>query len=175
MDPVSIFDVARFLPLLIPIVIVVFLVIVGVILVIAFRGTGVLGQLSRALAAGVASPQQIEVERIGVMGEATVLDCNELESVAKNRTMVYHMAALVLEVRLPGVAPYRAPCRQWFIGSKWMHISEGTVVPVRVDPRNAQIVFVDLAAMDRARENAEIAKREAHARRQAELLGMNRR
>jgi hypothetical protein len=38
------------------------------------------------------------------------------------------MGALVLEVRLPGAAPYRAPCRQWFVFSKWLHISEGSVV-----------------------------------------------
>jgi hypothetical protein len=159
------------------------LAIVAVIVVVAFRkgfadqgGVGaVFAKAGRVFEAGTESPLQQEVQRIGLIGEATVLDRNNLETVAKNRTMIYHDASLVLEVRLPNVAPYRAPCRQWFVSSKWMGISEGTVVPVRVDPRNAQVVFVDLAARDRAREAAEAAERDRHARRQAELLAQNNR
>jgi hypothetical protein len=159
------------------------LAVVAVIVVVAFRkgfkdqgGVGaVFAKAGRAIEAGTESALQQEVERIGLVGEATVLDCNDLETVAKNRTMIYHDASLVLEVRLPNVAPYRAPCRQWFISSKWSTVSEGSVVPVRVDPRNAQVVFVDLAARERAKEAAEAAERDRHARRQAELLGQNNR
>jgi hypothetical protein len=161
--------------------VVVILAVVAVVVVFAFRkgfasqgGVGaVFAKAERAMAAGTESPLQLEVERIGLVGEATVLDRNDLETVAKNRTMIYHDGSLVLEVRLPNVAPYRAPCRQWFIGSKWSSVSEGCVVPVRVDPRNAQVVFVDLAAGDRARDAAEAAERDRHARRQAELLRQN--
>jgi hypothetical protein len=172
MDPMSI---VPYLGVIISVAMFVILAVVALIVFFAFRKTGLLGQIGRALDAGSSMPGQIEVERNGRMGEATVLDRNDLETVAKNRTMIYHMGALVLEVRLPGFAPYRAPCRQWFIGSKWSHVSQGEVVPVRVDVQNPQIVFVDLAATDQRREYAERAEREAHARRQAELLGLNRR
>jgi hypothetical protein len=172
MDDVSL---VSLVPILIPTVAFVILAIVAIVIYFAFRGQGVLGQIGKALAAGVASPQQIQVERTGLIGQAMVLDRMDVETVAKNRVMVYHMGALVLEVRLPGMQPYRAPCRQWFISSKWSAVMQGNVVPVRVDAQNPQIVFVDLEAIDRARDAAENAEREAHARRQAELLGQNRR
>lgn len=170
MDPSSVTDLVQYIGVIVPVFIAIFLGVVAIIVVFALRRSGALAQVGRAMAAGTASPQQVEVERSGRMGQATVLDRNDLETVAKNRIMVYHFGALVLEVRLPGMPPYRAPCRQWFISSKWSGVMNGSVVPVRVDPRDPQVVFVDLVAMDSARENAERAEREAHARRQAELL-----
>lgn len=161
--------------ILIPVVALVFLAVVAVIVVIVLRRSGALGQLDRALSAGNQSPREVDVLRGGRTGEATVLDRNELECVAKNRTVVYHRGALVLELRPPGYPPYRVPCEQWFVSSKWSAVAQGSVVPVRIDPRDPQVVFVDPDAIDRARAAAEQAERDAHARRQAELLGANRR
>ncbi len=180
MDIGQLIGLATILPIVLTVVI---LLIAGVAVAIVFRRlrtsgvapNGVFAQLGRALAAGEPMPYQEETERIGLMGEATILDVTSLESVAKNRTMSYNLGSLVLDVRLPGVAPYRAPCKQWFIFSQWLHISQGEIVPVRVHPQNAQLVFVDIAERMRAKQSGQDADREAHLWRQAELLGQNRR
>jgi hypothetical protein len=188
MDVSSILNLVPLLSIILPIGILTLVVIILVVVGFTLRkklvgagntvaGTvtpGLFAQIGRAMAAGQPSPLQLEVERIGWIGEARILDRNDLETVAKNRTTVYYRCALVLEVHLPNTAPYRAPCEQWFVGSVSYSIDQGALVPVRVDPRNPQIVFVDLAAREQAKATAELADREAHARRQAELLGQNR-
>lgn len=133
-------------------------------------GPGIMAQIQRAMDAGTPYPGQLEAQQYGPMGEATILDANELECVTKNRTLHYYRGRLVVDVRLPGVAPYRAPCEQWFPYSEWASISAGGVVPVRVHPQNLQLVFVDFAARQQGRAQKEQNERDAHARRQAELL-----
>ena len=119
--------------------------------------------------------QQIEVERNGLLAQARILDCNDLETVAKGRSTV-HRCSFVFEVYLPNAAPYRVQCEQWVTGYALRgDAGQGNVVPVRVDPRNPQVVFIDISAIDYAKKKREAAEREAHARRQAELLAGGKR
>jgi hypothetical protein len=127
-------------------------------------------QLVDAISAGNLSAQERAVLANGRVAEATILDRNEINTVAKNRTMVYTTYDFVLDVRLPGQPSYRAPCRQEFIGSESWGLTPDTVVPVRIDPANAQIVYIDRDARKQRALQSEAAEREAHARRQAELL-----
>lgn len=133
--------------------------------------SGWASQVFDAVAAGNIPAAEAAVLANGWTAEATILDRNEIKSVAKNRTMVYHTYDFVLEVRLPDRPPYRVPCRQEMIGSLTFRVDQGKVVPVRVDPNNPQVVYVDREAIKQRALQAEAAERDAHARRQAELLG----
>jgi hypothetical protein len=128
-------------------------------------------QLFDAINAGNIPPQERAVLASGLVAEATILDRNEISTVAKNRTMVYSTYDFVLEVRLPGQPPYRVPCRQEFVGSESWGLTDGTVVPVRVDRANPQIVYIDREGRKQRAQKAEADTRAEHARRQAELLG----
>ena len=122
---------------------------------------------------GIPASRRRAVMGRGSVAEATVLDRNEvgLRSSGQHSLILFHLADLVLEVRPHGGASYRAPCRQEFVGSQWMDLKEGTVVPVRIDPSDPQLVYVDVDARAHADEAARRSDRDAHAKRQTELLG----
>jgi hypothetical protein len=129
-------------------------------------------RLDRKRFKGIPASRRRAVMKRGGTAEATVLDRNEVgvRSVGQHSSILYHLADLVLEVRPPGAASYRAPCRQEFIGSQWMDLQEGTIVPVRIDAADPQLVYVDIDARVRAEKTAREADREAHTKRQHELL-----
>lgn len=121
---------------------------------------------------GVSMFQRHAIEKRGHIGQAKVLDVAEVSSyvTGANGRIVYHLGDLVLEVQRDGHPPYRAPCRQQFIGSQWQDMQVDQTVPVRIDPANPQRVYVDIAARVAAGDARERADREQHAQRQAELL-----
>ena len=79
-------------------------------------------------------------------------------------------ASLVLEVRLPGQAEYRAPCRQWVPRYIWWRIRANSVVPVRVDPNDARIVYVHVDDLMQQVFAEQAATKEAGEKRQEALL-----
>ena len=174
MDFNSLGTIITIVTIAVPILIV---VVVGIVLAVVLGKRGansapsVFAQMEHAMNAGTSSPQQQAVEQNGRIARALVLDVNQLESIAKgSRGALLLRCSLVLEVRIPGVAPYRVPCEQWFDAHVYYDLAN-TIVPVRIDPMNPQIVFVDVAAIAQAKQNAANADQEAHARYQAELLG----
>ena len=118
---------------------------------------------------------QLRVLKHGTVGEATVLDRNELKTttVGGSHTgrRTQYLGSLVLEVRREGQPAYRAQCQQWFDSSSWSHVAEGARTAVRIDRNDPQRVFVDTEAKLRELLAARDTERERHARRQAELLG----
>lgn len=102
----------------------------------------------------------------GRPGEATIVDKNELERSEQKTILI----ALVVDVRVPGQAEYRAPVRQWFPRYVTWLIKQGDVVPVRVDPNDPQIVFVDGDLALKRIQDQQAASREEGERRQAALL-----
>lgn len=150
-------------------------VTVGVLMYLRRKSTGSTAgwasQVTDAITAGNIPAHEAAVLANGTIGEATILDRMEVKRVAKNRTMIYTTWRFVLEVQLPGQAAYRAPCEQEFIGSESSLVLQGNAVPVRVDGASPQVVYIDRAALTQRAQTAHAADREAHAKRQAELLG----
>jgi hypothetical protein len=106
------------------------------------------------------------VLKTGRPGEATILDTNVIES-SEQKTI---LLALVVDVRLPGQAEYRAPVRQWFPRYVTWLIKKGDVVPVRVDPNDPQLVYVDGDLALKRIQDQQAAARDEGERRQAALL-----
>ena len=117
---------------------------------------------------------QLRVLRRGDVGEATVLDRNELETTTTGGShtgrRILYRGSLVLEVRREGQPPYKAQCKQWFESSSWSFVHENAVVPVRIDRENPQRVFVDTEAKLKQLSDAHEAERARHAKRQDELM-----
>jgi len=117
---------------------------------------------------------QLRVLEHGEVGEATVLDRNELATTTSGgshtgRRIQYH-GSLVLEVRRDGQVPYRAQCKQWFESSSWSFVHETAKVPVRIDRANPQLVFIDTDAKLRELQAAGDSERARHAKRQDDLM-----
>jgi hypothetical protein len=155
----------------------VFAVVVTVITLMMIRRkatgstAGWASQVFDAIAAGNIPAAERAVLANGWTAEATILHRNDIKTTAKNRTMIYYLIDFVLEVRPPDRAAYRVQSRQEFIRSEAFRLTQGEPVPVRVDPNNPQVVYIDREARKQRALAAEAAERDAGARRQAELLG----